>query len=64
MSNAESILGCLAAKLTSEVELTLYGRAALQMGFAAPPEEYALSRDVDAVLWTGQAEALDRDTNF
>jgi hypothetical protein len=64
MSNAERILRALDAKLTAAVELTLYGRAALLLGFPSPPKEAALSRDVDAVLWMGQAEELDATTNF
>lgn len=64
MSNALTILRSLDEKLTSTIELTLYGRAALQLGFVPPLEEHAQSRDVDAVLWLGQAEALKERTNF
>jgi hypothetical protein len=64
MTNAEQILGVLDARLSSPVELTLYGRAALLLGFANPPVEYGLSHDVDAVLWLGQAEELAQRTNF
>lgn len=64
MRNADRILQSLDAKLTARAELTLYGRAALALGFPDPPHEYALSRDVDAVLWVGQAEMLNERTNF
>lgn len=64
MSHARDILQVLDEKLNSPVELTLYGRAALQLGFDPPLEEHALSRDVDAVLWLGQAEELKERTNF
>lgn len=64
MTNAQRILTLLDAQLTSQVELTLYGRAALHLGFPEAPREHALSRDVDAVLWVGQAEALNEKTNF
>jgi len=64
MTNAERILAFLDEQLTSPVELTLYGRAALHLGFPETPREYALSRDVDAVLWLGQAEELNQQTNF
>ena len=64
MSNAEKILSRLDALLAKEVDLTLYGRAALLLGFAAPPPDFALSLDVDAVLWIGQAEALEKHSNF
>ena len=64
MTNAERILSGLDEKLTTAVELTLYGRAALHLGFEQAMREHALSRDVDAVLWMGQAEELDATTNF
>ena len=64
MTHAERILNCLDGHLTSRVELTLYGRAALTLGFEETPEDYALSHDVDAVLWLGQAEALCETTDF
>lgn len=64
MTHAESLLAALDAKLNAPVELTLYGRAALVLGFANPPAEYGASRDVDAVLWLGQAEELARRSNF
>lgn len=64
MTNAERILASLDAKLDAPVELTLYGRAALLLGFQNPPSEFALSRDVDAVMWMGQAEELAEKTNF
>ncbi len=64
MNNAERILTALDLKLNSCIELTLYGRAALFLGFDRPPQEYALSRDVDAVFWKGQAEMLLETTNF
>ena len=64
MKHALRILDALDRRLDATVELTLYGRAALFLGFPDPPEEYAWSRDVDAVLWSGQAEALNRETNF
>jgi len=64
MTNAERILSALDRRLNANVELTLYGRAALLLGFTEPPAEYALSQDVDAVLWLGQAEELARQSNF
>lgn len=64
MSNAEQLLRAVDARLDRVVELTLYGRAALHLGFPHPPPEYALSRDVDAVLWLGQAEELAAHGNF
>ena len=64
MSTAAIILGALDAALHANVELTLYGRAALQLGFEQPLEEFAMTRDVDAVLWKGQPEELLAETDF
>ena len=64
MTNAEKLLAAVDERLSGAVELTLYGRAALHLGFPNPPAEYALSRDVDAVMWIGQAEELAERTNF
>jgi hypothetical protein len=64
MTNAGLLLQAVDERLDEDVELTLYGRAALHLGFPNPPAEYALSRDVDAVLWIGQAEALAESGNF
>jgi hypothetical protein len=64
VNNARRILDGLDARLHAAVELTLYGRAALSLGFPSPREEFAWSLDVDAVLWTGQAEELLAQGNF
>jgi hypothetical protein len=64
MTNAERILSRLDELLDADVDLTLYGRAALLLGYAHPKREYALSLDVDAVLWIGQAETLEANSNF
>ncbi len=58
MSNAMEILNLPDSLLKSPAEIVLYDRAALLLGFDKPPPEFALSRDVDVVLHTGQAEAL------
>lgn len=64
MTNAERILAELDSRLSVHVELTLYGRAALGLGYEAPPAEFAQSVDVDVILAPGQAEALLESTNF
>jgi hypothetical protein len=64
MTNAELLLKAVDDRLDEAVELTLYGRAALYLGFSNSPPEYAFSRDVDAVLWVGQAEALAEGGTF
>ena len=63
-SNAQRILAALDSRLNAIVELTLYGRAALHLGFPNPPEEFALSLDVGAVFWLGQAQELADRSNF
>ena len=63
-TNAERILSVLDFRLTNQVELTLYGRAALSLGFDPPPEGCGHSMDVDAILALGQAERLLQTTNF
>ena len=64
MTNAEALLAAIDERLDVSVELTLYGRAALYLGFPDSPPETAMSRDVDAVMWLGQAEELADRTNF
>jgi hypothetical protein len=64
MTNAERLLLRLDALLDAPVELTLYGRAALALGYPRPKPEFARSMDVDAVLWLGQAELLECSGNF
>lgn len=64
MSPAARLIAALDGKLNAPVELTLYGRAALALGFQDAPREYAASHDVDAVLWLGQAEELACRSNF
>jgi lysyl-tRNA synthetase class 2 len=64
VNNAERILSALDTELNKSVELTLYGRAAFVLGYKDAPEEFARSRDIDAILWIGQADELSRTTNF
>jgi len=64
VTHAETLLYALDQKLNHPAELTLYGRAALHLGFPNAPVECALSRDIDAVLWIGQAELLAEQGNF
>lgn len=64
VNNAERILSALDAKLNKPVELTLYGRAAFVLGFKNTPRDFARSKDIDAILWIGQADELERTTNF
>ena len=64
MTYAERILSELDRGLDGAVELTLYGRAAFLLGFENPPIQFSQSMDVDAVLWLGQADEMEEQTNF
>jgi hypothetical protein len=65
MTNAQLILTILDGLLNTRVELTLYGRAALSLGFPEwQKQEFLQSRDIDVIFWIGQAEELDEKTNF
>ncbi len=64
MSNSAKLLKRLDELLDSPVELTIYGRAALELGFQNPKPEYGRSLDVDIVLSLGQAEEMEATGNF
>lgn len=64
MTHAETILATLDRHLGSRVGLTLFGRAALNLGFDHAPAEYGRSLDVDGVLQDGEAEELLSHTDF
>ena len=63
-SNSIRLLTRLDELLESPADITLYGRAALELGFPNPKPEYSRSLDVDIVLWMGQAEELQKSGNF
>ena len=50
MNNPLRILQTVDAKLDQPVEFFLFGRAALVLGFANPPDEAAATRDVDGII--------------
>lgn len=64
MSNPEIILSTLDRHLRHPVELTLYGRAALMLGFPSPLPEHATTKDVDAILPLAQIEVLNAESWF
>ncbi len=64
MNHVSHILDTLDRYLNEEVDLTIYGRAALALGFDPPPIGTEMTLDVDAVLWIGQAEQLLAETNL
>ncbi len=62
--NPSRILQALDARLQHQVGLTLIGKAALWLGFDAPPDEYGTTMDVDAVVPEAESAAMDLDTEF
>jgi hypothetical protein len=64
LTNAEKILLTVDRHLTTPVDITLYGRAAITLGYPGLLIGQEQSLDVDAVLWNGQAEFLLRETDF
>ncbi len=50
MNNPKHILQTLDRHLTKPAELTIFGRAALVLGFQDSPAAFATTHDVDAIL--------------
>jgi len=64
MNNPLHILQTLDRHLTVPMELTLFGRAALALGYAGSPAVFATTRDVDAILPLSWLEAADENRDF
>jgi hypothetical protein len=64
MSNPLIILQTLDRHLDHPVELTLYGRAALALGFSSHLPKHENTLDVDAIIPLVQLEALRADEQF
>jgi hypothetical protein len=64
MKNAERILRALDGGLSQPIELTIYGRAALALGFDAPPSGSEKTLDVDAIIPLAQLEAITQNEEF
>lgn len=64
MNNPLRILQTLDRHLTVPAELTLFGRAALALGYAASPTAFAATHDVDAILPLGWLAAEDENLGF
>ncbi len=64
MSNGERILRCLDAYLTKPVELVLYGRAAIALGFDSPQLEHLSTMDVDVIVSMRALEQLQNNEDF
>jgi hypothetical protein len=64
MKRIADVLGALDERLSADIELTLYGRAAIALGFDSAPADAEMTVDVDVLLWIGQAEQLAETTDF
>ena len=64
MNNPLLILQSLDRHLDHPVELTLYGRAALALGFPAHEPRHETTQDVDAIIPLAQLDALRADEQF
>lgn len=50
--------------MTAPAEITLFGRAALALGYASSPPAFATTQDVDAILPLAWLEAEDENLDF
>jgi hypothetical protein len=64
MNNPLRILQTLDRHLTAPAELTLFGRAAIALGYAASPAGFAATHDVDAILPLAWLAAEDENLDF
>ena len=64
MNNPLFILQTLDRHLDHPVELTLYGRAALALGFPSHEPRHETTRDVDAIIPLAQLHQLRADEQF
>lgn len=64
MNNPLRILQTLDRHLTALAEITLFGRAALALGYAPSPAAFAATQDVDAILPLAWLEAGDENLDF
>jgi hypothetical protein len=64
MNNPLHILQTLDRHLTKQAEITIFGRAALALGFPNSPTMFATTQDVDAILPLSWLEADDQNMDF
>ena len=63
-ANPERLLLALDENLDHQVQLIIYGRSALWLGFNHPPAVAAATFDVDAIVPDAQVQALADDSRF
>jgi hypothetical protein len=64
VNNPLRILQTLDRYLSAPAEITLFGRAALALGYPASPAAYATTHDVDAILPLSWIAAEDENMDF
>jgi hypothetical protein len=64
MNNPQHILQTLDRHLTKPAEVTIFGRAALALGFQNSPAAFATTHDVDAILPLSWLAAKDQNLDF
>lgn len=64
MNNPLRILQTLDRHLSRASEITVFGRAALALGFQGSPAAFATTHDVDAILPLSWLEAEDQNLDF
>jgi len=64
MNNPLRILQTLDRHLSAPAELTLFGRAALALGYPNSPTAFAATQDVDAILPLTWLDAHNQDLDF
>lgn len=64
MNNAQRILSTLDRYLSDPLELTLYGRAAISLGYPAASCQHQASLDIDVVLSPNEIELLNNQDFF
>ena len=64
MNNPLHILQTLDRHLTAPAEITLFGRAALALGYAGSPATFATTHDVDAILPLAWIAAENQNLDF
>lgn len=64
MNNPQHILQTLDRYLTKPAEITIFGRAALALGFPNSPTAFATTHDVDAILPLSWLAAEDENMDF
>jgi len=64
MNNPLRILQTLDRNLTAPAEMTLFGRAALALGYPNSPAEFAATHDVDAILPLSWIAAEEQNLDF